>query len=277
MGDCKYFGENAGFLRDVPDECSNKYAAGRLAMVGRATEAAMVRVDLSTLRQELTLIADSNFVPRHQIRPTLLEGWDAAVDILSKDELLTKEEEKRLRSYMSYFSLDRGGRSGDLSRLTKGAVIRDLSEGRLPDASYFNSLSLPFNLQKSESLVWVFSEVDYYERRTRRTRRGVSQGFSVRVMPGLYYQPRAFESENIERNVTELAADGTLGITDKHIYFSGQEKSFRVPYTKIVYFEGYSDGFGIVRDAAAARPQLFPTGDGWFSHNLVANLAKHRS
>ena len=207
----------------------------------------------------------------------MLEGWDAAVDILFKDELLTREEEKRLRSYMSYFSLDRGDRSGDLSRLTKGAVIRDLSEGRLPDASYFNSLSLPFNLPKSESLVWVFSNVDYYERRTRRTRRGVSQGFSVRVMPGIYYQPRAFESESVERNVTEHVDEGALGITDKHIYFSGQEKSFRVRYTRIVSFDGYTDGFGLVRDAASARPQIFVTGDGWFSYNLVSRLAKRGS
>ena len=277
MGDCKYCGENAGFLRDVHDECSNKYAAGRRAMVGRATEAAMGRADLSTLQQELRLIADSNFVPRHEVRATLSEGLDAAEGILFNDELLTRDEEGLLRSYISYFSLDRDGRGGVVSRLNKGSVIRDVSEGRLPDASQWNRLSLPFNLQKSESLVWVFSNVDYYERRTRRTRRGVSQGFSVRVMPGLYYQPRAFESESVERNVTELVDDGALGITDKHIYFSGQEKSFRVRYTRIVSFDGYSDGFGIVRDAASARPQIFVTGDGWFSYNLISNLAKRAS
>ncbi len=231
-------------------------------MVGRATEAAMGRVELSTLSQELMLIADSNFVPRDQVKATLLDGWNAAVDILFEDEVLTREEEKRLRDYMRYFSLDRGGRSAALSRLTQGAAIRDVCEGRLPDASYFNTLSLPFNLQKSESLVWVFSEVDYYERRTRRTRQGVSQGVSVRVMPGLYYQPRVFKSESVERNVTELVDIGTVGVTDKHVYFSGLEKSFRVPYTKIVSFDGYSDGFSIVRDAASARPQIFLTGDG---------------
>jgi len=35
----------------------------------------------------------------------------------------------------------------------------------------------------------------------------------------------------------------------------------------------YSDGIGIHRDAASAKPQIFVTGDGWFTYNLVVNLA----
>ena len=45
-------------------------------------------------------------------------------------------------------------------------------------------------------------------------------------------------------------------------------------YDKIVDFEPYSDGFGIMRDAQAAKPQDFKTGDGWFASNLTTNLAQ---
>lgn len=277
MGDCKLCGENAGFLRDVHRDCANRYASGRLAMVGRATEAAMGRAEFTTLQQELTHIANANFVPRDQVRTVLSEGLDAAVDILFEDGLLTKEEENRLRNYMRHFSLDRGGGSDVLSRLNRGASIREVCEGRLPDASYFNNINLPFNFQKSESLVWAFPDVDYLERQTKRVRQGTSHGVSVRVMRGLYYQPRVFRSESVERNVTEHVDSGTVAVTDKHVYFSGREKSFRIAYTRIVSFDGYADGFSVVRDADSARPQIFLTGDGWFSYNLVTNLAQNRA
>ena len=29
-----------------------------------------------------------------------------------------------------------------------------------------------------------------------------------------------------------------------------------------------------MRDAQAARPQIFHTGDGWFAYNLTTNLAQ---
>jgi hypothetical protein len=47
-----------------------------------------------------------------------------------------------------------------------------------------------------------------------------------------------------------------------------------VPYNKIVSFLPFDDGIGIVRDAQTAKPQIFKTGDGWFTYNLLVNLAQ---
>ena len=53
-----------------------------------------------------------------------------------------------------------------------------------------------------------------------------------------------------------------------------RRKRFRIRYDKIVAFEPFSDGFGIMRDAQTAKPQTFQTGDGWSAYNLAANLAQ---
>jgi hypothetical protein len=71
-----------------------------------------------------------------------------------------------------------------------------------------------------------------------------------------------------------LVDKGYVYITNKHIYFSGPSKSLRVPYNKIVSFLPFDDGIGIVRDAQTAKPQIFKTGDGWFTYNLLVNLAQ---
>ena len=65
-----------------------------------------------------------------------------------------------------------------------------------------------------------------------------------------------------------------LRFTTKHVYLSGRKKKFRVRYDRIVHFEPFSDGFGLMRDAQTAKPQGFRTGDGWFAYNLAVNLAQ---
>ena len=45
-------------------------------------------------------------------------------------------------------------------------------------------------------------------------------------------------------------------------------------YDRIVSFDPYDDGFGIMRDAQTAKPQAFRTGDGWFPYNLAVNLSQ---
>lgn len=55
---------------------------------------------------------------------------------------------------------------------------------------------------------------------------------------------------------------------------NGGGKSFRIRHDKIVAIEPHADGVGIHRDAQTAKPQLFVTGDGWFTYNLLANVAQ---
>jgi hypothetical protein len=93
-------------------------------------------------------------------------------------------------------------------------------------------------------------------------------------MKGVYYHNGNFQGRHIETHTVEQIDAGTLGVTNKHLYFAGKLKSMRVPYTKIVSFDSYSDAIAIHREASNARTQFFKTGDDWFTYNLVANLAR---
>ena len=121
---------------------------------------------------------------------------------------------------------------------------------------------------------YAVRSVDYLETVVRRERRGTSQSLSIRVARGLYYRPSTFRSRPTEWEESVHADTGMLGLTTKHIYFAVSRKRFRVRYDKIVTFEPFSDGFGIMRDAQTAKPQTFRTGGGWSPYNLAANLAQ---
>ena len=75
-------------------------------------------------------------------------------------------------------------------------MIRDVTRGVVPQRQRVNG-AVPFNLMKSEQLVWVIQGVDYLETVVRRERRGTSHGVSIRVARGLYYSPRQFRSRPI--------------------------------------------------------------------------------
>jgi hypothetical protein len=145
--------------------------------------------------------------------------------------------------------------------------------GVIPKRMQFNG-SLPLNFQKGEQVVWVFEQVDDLEEKTRREYVGGSRGVSVRVMKGVYYHVGGFKGHALDRTERVHVDTGLVALTTKQIYFSGERKGFRIPYTKILSFEPFTNGLRVMRDALSAKPQIFVTHDGWFTYNLVTNLAR---
>ena len=135
----------------------------------------------------------------------------------------------------SHQTLDR---NGVLTQVVKAAVIRDIAGGIVPGRQNITGRA-PFNLVKSEKLIWMIQDVDYLEVVTRRERRGSSHGLSVRVAKGLCYRPGSFRSRSVEWEETVHADTGLLDFTTKHLYFSEPAKKFRLRYDKIVDFEPF--------------------------------------
>jgi hypothetical protein len=109
---------------------------------------------------------------------------------------------------------------------------------------------------------------------TRKEHRGGTQGVSLRIANGVYYRTGNFRGNSVDMEEEVLYIDsGPMVITTKNIYFGGTSISFRIRLDKIVAIHPYKDGIGVQKDAASAKPQLFVTGDGWFTYNLVTNLS----
>ena len=275
MGNCIYCGKPAGFLRKIHKECKQKHEQGESEIVSLVSKLGSEGGDLTNLEDSIKQIASTSFVTDEALKSLVSSGWEKAVDVAFDDGLLSEEEESSLSALMKHFALSQQtlDRSGSYSKVVKGAILRDVMDGNVPERMQVAG-NLPFNLQKTEKIVWVFQNVDYYEQKTRTKYVGGSQGVSIRIAKGVYYRTGAFKGERVQTSETIHADTGLLGITNKHMYFSGPNKSFRIAYNKIVSFEPFSDGIGLQRDAQTAKPQSFQTGDGWFTYNLITNLAQ---
>jgi len=275
MGQCIYCGRPAGFLKKTHKECKQQHEQGKSEVISLVGKIGAEGGDLHRLEKSIEHVASTSFINKDTLNSLVASGWERAVDVAFDDGLLSVEEESALSELKEHFSLPQQilDKNGAYSKLVKGAVLRDIMDGNLPERIKIDG-GLPFNLQKSEKVVWVFQDVNYYEEKTRTRYVGGSQGVSIRIAKGLYYRTGAFKGERVQTSETVHADTGLLGVTNKHIYFAGPSKRFRIAYNKIVAFEPFSDGIGVQRDAQTAKPQSFLTGDGWFTYNLITNLAQ---
>lgn len=282
MGKCIYCGKPAGFLRSKHVECEQQHQqqeriiqAGCALIVSEARAAFKGGEPFSTLENNITEIMQSHSVSSDQRKSSLIRAWGNAVEDSIEDGIVDHAEEERLIEFRDHFRLSETDLKGNgaLQKFTKAVVIRDVVAGKIPQRTAIAG-ELPINFQKGESLVWAFADSKYVEDKTKRQYVGGSHGVSIRVMEGVYYRVGAFKGRAVESTERVHVDSGWFVVTDKNIYFAGPRKSLRIPYGKIVSFDAFSDGIGVVRDSTTAKSQFFITGDGWFTYNLVANLAK---
>lgn len=282
MGNCKYCGKSAGFLRSKHAECEEQHQqrerviqGGRQRIAVEVLRAIKGSESFDSLEKTIAEIEQSSFVPPTERKALLTKGWENSVEQFLEDGILDTTEEKRLVEFKERFALSQSelDKNEALTKTVKAAVLRDVLNGIIPQRMSVDG-NLPINLQKGEQIVWAFSGSKYLEDKTRRQFAGGSQGVSVRVMKGVYYRVGAFKGQAVEHTERVHIDTGWVVVTNKNIYFAGPRKSVRLPYAKIVSFEPFSDGIGVMRDTATAKPQIFVTGDGWFTYNLVTNLSQ---
>ena len=235
MGDCKFCGKSAEFLRSQHKECADAHDNAANSITHLCVNAALRGTDPDLLPQSIRQTAVAGYMDMSDstLRQTLADGWRKAVDAAMEDHSLSTEEKRGLNRYRSKFKLDEVelDSSGHFELFRMMVLLNSLVEhGNIPRfdrrsaRAQFGRLS--FSLMKSEALVWVFNDVGYMEQVTRREFQGQSMGMSFRVAKGVYVRPGTFRGRAVESSSMERTDSGMLGLTTKHSYFSGR-KSFR--------------------------------------------------
>ena len=228
-------------------------------------------------------IGSVGFVAPEDDHDIMIQGWCKAVNRAVDQHILSDDEVRNLNQYRQRFGVRRRyGQSKDFGRQVSQSLLtfrqalflklvaekRTVPKIDKKDIDHWK-VRIPFNLLKSETLLWMFTNVKYFQEVTRREFVGSSSGVSIRVAKGVYLRQSAFRGHPVERSSMTHQDTGLMGITTKHIYFTGDRKSFRVRLDRIVSFTPYSDGVGIMRDLVRAKPEAFVNRAGWFTLNML--------
>jgi hypothetical protein len=293
VGLCDICGEKAGFWFWRHEECAVKRAVGWATMADMVAEAVLQPRKRSRLSARLAAVASRSFLSGVPLKTFYVQGWEKAAgevlaarspddvgarsQVAAQDELVTPGEFGALFSFADRFGLEPEDldSQGSRSRLVQSLIIREVLEGKFPTVSD-PAEQLPAVLQKGETLIWRMWDTEYAELRSYTCRVGASEGFSIRLLKGLYYRRSRFMGYPVTITGPTVLGTGSLFITDRNLYFASFNKTVRINYDKVIGLIPYSDGFSIYTDGRSGKPQAFSTGDGWFACNLVANLIWQR-
>lgn len=282
MGKCKYCNQHAGFLKSKHKACNAKYKNGKKDVVELIEKKIIDATDYPNLINDIKIISTNCFIDKSEINDLISLGFDNVVEKFLADGVLSKDEEERLNEFVKTYLKDETpetrklifDKKGSLQKINKATIIRDLAEGIVPDTK-ITTEQLPFIFQKSEKFIWAFYQVKYFEQITKTHYRGGSQGVSIKIAKGVYYRTNAFKGYPVQEQELKYLGSGIFAITDKHIYFSSPNKTFKTPYTKMITIQPYEDGIGIHKNGATAKPQVFKGIDGWFTYNIISNLTRN--
>lgn len=131
------------------------------------------------------------------------------------------------------------------------ATLNDLRNGIIPRHYHLRDF-LP---QKGESVLWAFHGVKHYYQTTQSVWVGRSAGLNVRVAKGVWLHSGSSYGHRVPRVSTHTEI-GTLVFTSKALCFIGTN-SARIPFTHVLAFDTYRDGFGFVTDLARKGKYIF--------------------
>ena len=166
---------------------------------------------------------------------------------------------------LSLMNLPASMQGGYLEELGKATILDDLQSGRPPKYQ----IQAPIILAKGEDALWCYNNVTMYQEKVRREYVGRTGGFSFRIVKGVTYRTGGFKGHPVETSYMENMGVGSLYITNKNIIFMGQTRSVKVPYTKIIGINPYSDGMEVQRDGNNVKRLVFQGFDCSFVLNVL--------
>ena len=276
MGICRFCGQEAGLFKSVHKECESAHLNGKNSIVDKVSQAITTSANFSNLDTEIANIGRSSFVSKDELDELYYLGFDKAVESILGDGLISIEEEQKILNFKKHFNLDENTLSNrdSFQKILKALILRDILDGRTPGSRLDIAGTIPFLLQKDEKIFWLFQNVEFYERQTKTTFQGRSQGVSIKIAKGLYYRTGIFKGNPVTNEQMTLLGKGMLALTNENLYFASTTKSLKIPYNKLISITPFLDGIGLQKDGVSSKPQIFKDIDGWFTYNLISNLNK---
>ena len=274
MGNCKYCHKSAGLFRHSHFECEKKFEEGKRELYSLLMSCFILQQDFYYKEKDVDAIVHASFMDDATKEKILVKVLDDAVEKYLEDYIIDDSEKRCIARFVQFSGLSQTAlnRHHSLERMLQADVIQDILNGRRPSPQIKIVGEFPFVLARNEMVIWLFRNVTLHEQKIRREYVGRSSGISVRIAKGVYYRTGGFRGHPIETTYMQRVSTGSVCLTDKNIYFSSPQKSLKIPFSKIINIDSYSDGIGLQKDGVNSKPVVFEGIDSWFVYNVIVNL-----
>ena len=225
-------------------------------------------------RDELAAICRDSYVTPEECGSLYCSALDSAITRYLDDGIIQPDEERAVARFVQFTGLPQQTLNSNrsLERVVQSKVLQEILQGRVPAPCITISGNFPFLLAKNENLIWLFRNVTLQMQKVRREMVGRSRGMSFRVCRGVYYRTGGFRGTPVETTYMDRVGTGSVCLTDRHLYFHSPEKALKIPFSKIIALDAYSNGLHVQKEGAREKPMFFEGLDSWFCYNVISNL-----
>lgn len=274
MGTCKYCHKDAGWLSSKHLVCEEKNNQGRNEIKAIIRNSFDLKKDFFIHKAQIDNIIATSFIDHDALVVIYRELLDEAVTKFLNDGIIDKKEESSIARFIQFTEIPQNtlNTTHALDKVVQSRILQDILQGNPIKQVIAIVGEFPFMLAKNETLVWLYRNTILHEQKIKREYVGRSRGLNIRIAKGVYYRTGSFKGSPIETNYMQKVGVGCVCLTDKNMYFSSMERSLKVPYSKIISIESYSNGIGIQREGTNSKPIFLEGVSSWFCYNVISNL-----
>jgi hypothetical protein len=205
-----------------------------------------------------------------QIMDAYLTVLDKAAKNFLKNGFLSPTEKGKIDDYINCLGLQVNNlpakfQNSDIVKISQSLILDNLKKGIVPTVN----VSLPILLTRGENVLWVYNDAELLMEKVEREWVGRNHGVSIRIIRGVYYRIGQSKGKPIEHSHMQSHGKGCFIVTTKNMIFYSQQKTIKIPYTKLVGVTPYSDGLEIHKDNS--KRIAIKDVDPWFIMNYIHN------
>ena len=205
---------------------------------------------------ERTRLRDAAGLEEASVRVMSIEVFAAHAHAAAADQDVTPEELKDLDAIMKALGLDPAAVREPLKDIGRYAVLHQVRAGKLPVIPVTGVL-----LEEGESVHWACPAELYEEKVIRRSYQGGYSGISIPIYKGIRWHTGGYSGHPVIQSGMVATDSGRLVVSDHRVVYVGKQRSFSIPYKKILALQGFSDAIAVQKDGMTAKPVYFKIQD----------------
>lgn len=247
-------------------ECEKSAQEGIVQYTEAVKQAVLKGSSYQDASTPLTLVTMEHKMMPDQIKAASMDGWSKAVNQLMDAGPISDAIHTAATKFLQDAGIDPAALATTQSsiNLELNFLFWCVTQGKLTQCAPVGETA--FTLQPGETAILVLNNIGYARDVTRKqtVRHTTGSGTGAHGDGfGIASHSSNSVSQVVESTEMTKVDDGQLLFTTRNMYFGGQHKSFRLPYTELLDVKSYSNGLGFFRDKDDAPAEVLCISPGW--------------
>ncbi len=273
MSKCKYCGKSAWLFRNKHKDCAILHDTNEAKIDKMIYGCFFSNEDMSKLKKDIISLAKKSYISPRELDTIYITNYNKVVKQFLYDGMVTNQEEIKLTQFKDVFGFEQNflDQQGLFQKFIKAVVVRDIANWAMPNVEFDSGLNMPFKLNKWEKVIWLFDDVELYEKDKINS---LAKNFWNRSDSDdeLFFSS-TFSNDSVKTKGMKFLNVGQFVITNQNTYFLfDDDKYIKINVKNFTNLIPYQDWVWFKSQNKINSFQVFKNLDWRFTYNVMFNL-----